>query len=91
MYIVRLIYSYFLEVCTNQFGNACNVNGVGNYCGGPSRNGCGMKGRCQEPYFGSRCQYCKPGFPVFEGQNGTVDIEGQGPICGNNLCSSKRA
>ena len=64
----------------NQSGEACNVNGVGNHCGGPSGSGCGT---CKEPYFGSRCQYCKPGIPVFDGQNGTVDIEGKGPLCGN--------
>ena len=65
----------------NQSGEVCNVNGAGNHCGEPSVNGCGT---CQEPYFGSRCQYCKPGIPVFEGQNGTVDIKGHGPICGNS-------
>ena len=79
-----MIKNFSFEVCMNQSGNACNVNGVGNYCGGSSGNGCGI---CKESYYGSRCQYCKHGIPVFKGQNGTVDIEGQGPLCGNSCIS----
>ena len=64
-------------MCAHDKG-VCNVNGAADDCSSPIENACG---KCKPEYAGDRCQFCKMGYNVINGKNGTIDDFGIGVEC----------